>query len=368
MVWLQCTIGVLAGFVCAQFQCVAAFASYGACELPTVGSIISKVAHVLHTTALLRGGLLPLQPLYQALRGGVLVKTPPLRSSPALEEFLRREQLPDSYRVDATRWFQPLAASILPRCQQTPGPLILGVQGAQGTGKSTLAALLALLLQRQGLAVAQLSLDDFYLRPVERRRQQHPLLATRGVPGTHDTHLAMATLDALCQARQGQQLALPRFDKARDDRQPQSDWPVLTGPLDVVIFEGWCLGAQPQSEADLLTPINALEREQDPNGVWRRYVNQQLAGDYQELFARLHMLVVLQAPSFDCVYRWRGLQEQKLRALGSGNRVMDSEQLRHFIAHYERLTRHCLATLPALAQHVYYLDPDHRVVKETVTS
>ncbi len=293
---------------------------------------------------------------------------PQAQPTVALQEFLAREQLPDSYALDALRWFQPLADQIFVRQQQQSEPLIVGVQGAQGTGKSTLAALLAMLLQQHhGLVVAQLSLDDFYLDRGQRRQlaeEVHPLLATRGVPGTHDTALAMATLDALCQAGIGQQVPLPRFDKANDDRRPGPQWPALEGPVDVIIFEGWCLGAGPQAESVLASPINSLERERDASGDWRRYVNRQLAGAYRALFARLDLLVVLQAPSFDCVYRWRGLQEQKLAAQGHGSRVMDSAQLQDFIAHYERLTRHCLDTLPALAQHVYQLDDDHRVLAE----
>ncbi len=289
----------------------------------------------------------------------------------ALQEFLAREQLPDSYAIDAQRWFQPLAEQILLRQKQQTNPFIVGVQGAQGTGKSTLAALLAMLLQQQhGLVVAQLSLDDFYLGHDQRQQlasEVHPLLATRGVPGTHDTTLAMLTLDALCQAGTGQQVPLPRFDKANDDRRPRAQWPALEGPVDVIILEGWCLGAGPQSESALAQPVNSLERERDASGDWRRYVNQQLAAAYRGLFARLDMLVVLQAPSFDCVYRWRGLQEQKLAAQGPGKRVMDSAQLQDFIAHYERLTRHCLESLPALAQHVYQLDDDHRVLAETAS-
>ena len=293
---------------------------------------------------------------------------PQPRLTAALREFLAREQLPDSYAVDALRWFQPLADRIFDRQQEQSGPLIVGVQGAQGTGKSTLAALLAMLLrQRHGLVVAQLSLDDFYLDRGQRRQlaeEVHPLLATRGVPGTHDTALAMATLDALCQAGIGQQVPLPRFDKANDDRRPGPQWPTLEGPVDVIILEGWCLGAGPQADSALASPINSLERERDASGDWRRYVNRQLADAYRTLFARLDLLVVLQAPSFDCVYHWRGLQEQKLAAQGLGNRVMDSAQLQDFIAHYERLTRHCLDTLPAIAQHVFQLDDNHRVLAE----
>lgn len=300
-----------------------------------------------------------------------MANSPEPRLTAALQEFLAREQLPDSYAIDARRWFQPLAEQLLVLQQRHSGTLIVGVQGAQGTGKSTLAALLAMLLQQHGQTVAQLSLDDFYLGRSQRQQlaaDVHPLLATRGVPGTHDVDLAMATMDALCQADNGQQVALPRFDKANDDRRPVRQWPSLQAPVDVIILEGWCLGAGPQAEPALAQPINRLERERDANGDWRRFVNQQLAGSYRALFARLDFLVVLQAPSFDCVYRWRGLQEQKLAAQGGGSRLMDRAQLEEFIAHYERLTRLCLDTLPALAQRVYQLDDDHRVLAETSQS
>lgn len=285
-----------------------------------------------------------------------------------LQRFLQQQQLPAQYLEAIDGWYRPLASEIARLRQQCQRPLVLGVQGAQGTGKSTLAELLAVLLgSEHNLSVACLSLDDFYLSRADRQRLAediHPLLATRGVPGTHNVELALATIDALRGANDGASVALPRFDKAIDDCCDREQWPIVTAPVDVVVLEGWCLGVPPQSAAELQPAINSLESELDADGSWRRYVNQQLAGSYQQLFAGIDFLVVLQAPSFGCVYRWRGLQEQKLAARCDGSKIMDSQQLQHFIAHYERLTRHCLECLPALAQRVYQLDENHQLVAE----
>jgi D-glycerate 3-kinase len=155
---------------------------------------------------------------------------------------------------------------------------------------------------------------------------------------------------------------VPAFDKARDDRLPRSAWRSVPGRQRVVILEGWCVGARPQSPADIAVPINALERDEDAEGTWRRYVNSALAGRYRPLFDRLSPLVLLAAPSFDVVRAWRGEQEHKLRARiaregGDGSRLMDEAQLLRFISHYERVTRHVLAEMPARADHLINLDP-----------
>ena len=237
----------------------------------------------------------------------------------------------------------------------------MGLSGAQGSGKSTLAAELQRLLQRRGLSCVALSLDDFYLTHEQRStlaRRVHPLLQTRGVPGTHDVALALEVLGAL--QRSGE-VALPSFDKARDDRRPLAEWRRLHAPLKIVLFEGWCLGAPPQLEAELAQPINALERDEDADGEWRRGVNVALAGEYQSLFARLDELVFLAAPDFEVVQRWRLEQENELRRLaaeqgGDRSRMMDDAALVRFVSHYERLTRHMLECMPARANTVLRLD------------
>jgi D-glycerate 3-kinase len=245
-------------------------------------------------------------------------------------------------------------------------PLVVGICGPQGSGKSTLTEGLAPLLEARGLRTAVLSLDDLYLTRAERlalAADVHPLLATRGVPGTHDVALGLATLDAL--AGSGP-VALPRFDKAADDRAPVADWPVLQAPADVVLLEGWCVGARPRSAAALTTPVNALERDEDPDGTWRAFANTALAGPYAELFGRLDRLVLLLAPDFAVVRTWRGEQEARLRErLDDPGLTMDDAALDRFVAHYEPLTRWIAEDLPATADITVRLDAARRVISVT---
>lgn len=288
-----------------------------------------------------------------------------------LNHFVAEQALPETYAGDARQWFLPLLGELTEKCRQKRArhnePLLLGINGAQGTGKSTLAALLCKLLRADDLIVAELSIDDFYLSKAKRQelaQEVHPLFASRGVPGTHDTALLKETLAALRKATKSDQISLPRFDKAQDDCCPESLWPTLRGPVDIIILEGWFIGLQPQSAELLQAPVNALESEEDPDSRWRVRVNDALGGDFQDVFAGLDDLIMLRAPSFDQVYEWRQVQEDKLRQRSAGNApgLMDSNELRRFIQHFERLTRHCLATLPVRADRVYELDPLHRVV------
>ncbi|KQN89749.1 kinase [Sphingomonas sp. Leaf67] len=241
------------------------------------------------------------------------------------------------------------------------GPLILGLCGAQGSGKSTLAAGLADRLSAEGWRVAILSLDDLYLGGAARdalARTIHPLLRTRGVPLTHDVAHGIAVIDAI---RAGDSVALPRFDKARDEPEPAACWPIAPANLDLLIFEGWCVGARPQGPAALAEPVNALDRDEDPQGRWRRAVDTALAGDYAALFARIERLVLLAAPGFEVVTDWRAEQEDTLRRrLITQSRptdgLMDRAAIGRFVAHYERLTRWILHEMPARADLILPLD------------
>ncbi|WP_010544058.1 hypothetical protein [Sphingomonas elodea] len=230
--------------------------------------------------------------------------------------------------------------------------MVLGLCGAQGSGKSTLAAAVA----RAVPGTLVLSLDNLYRTRAERSdlaATVHPLFATRGVPGTHDVDLGIATLDAL---RAGEPVRLPRFDKAIDDRAAPADQVAVRAPR-LVLFEGWCVGARPIDEAELVAPVNPLERDEDGQGAWRRAWNAALGGPYQALFARIDRLVLLEAPGWDAVLQWRREQEHALRASGaSGPGVMDDAAVARFIQHYERLTRHILAEMPGRADLVLPLD------------
>ncbi|WP_370631681.1 kinase [Novosphingobium sp. FKTRR1] len=257
--------------------------------------------------------------------------------------------------------------------------LVIGIAGAQGSGKSTLAGAVAARLNAQGTATAALSLDDLYLTRSERLElaaREHPLLATRGVPGTHDAALGLATIAAL---ERGEAVPLPRFDKARDDRRPADDWPLAHPRTQVLLFEGWCIGARPQTPSELALPANKLEADEDRDGRWRGYANAALAGDYARLFARIDRLVLLAAPGFEVVARWRGEQEAALRAAsvsaaptasdtdGSAETrgLLDAAQLRRFIAHYERITRAMLAEMPSRADLLIRLGANREVLAIT---
>lgn len=264
--------------------------------------------------------------------------------------------------------YAPLAERLAQRLPGMDEPPVLGINGAQGTGKSTAADVLAKLLERRGFQVCCLSIDDLYLTRAERQRLAeavHPLLQTRGVPGTHDLALGRELLAALKSAGPSARTAIPRFDKARDDRKPPQEWDVWPGRPDLIVFEGWCVGARPDSEASLSEPVNELESREDPDGRWRRYAHTQL-GDYQALFEMLDYLVMLKAPSFDQVYQWRSEQEAALAAHLAAQGVdapnlMSTSDLKRFIQHYERMTRWILQEMPERADLLLELNAAHRV-------
>lgn len=279
--------------------------------------------------------------------------------------FMAGAGLPASFADLAARLHVPLAAYIAGAAAGRQGPLVVGLCGPQGSGKSTLTALVARLLRSGGLRTADLSLDDLYLTHAERARlgqTVHPLLRTRRAPGTHDIALGLGVLDDL--ARAGPAL-IPRFDKAADDRTPAADRERFDGPADVILLEGWCLGARPQPDAALLAPVNALERDEDPAGVWRRYANAALAGPYRALFDRIDLLIVMAAPDFPTVRLWRGQQEQRLRdSLAARGRdparAMDDAALDRFVAHYQRLTGWIAQDLPPRADIAIRLDANRQ--------
>ena len=248
------------------------------------------------------------------------------------------------------------------RIARSRRPYILGLSGLQGSGKSTLARVMKAQARARGWATEVLSLDDFYYARSEREalaRDVYPLLRTRGVPGTHEIELLMSVLAAMPQASERLAVTHPRFDKGRDTRLPPSRWPHISKRPKLVIVEGWALGIRPQPLSALAQPINELERAEDPDAEWRRWVNKQLRG-YQPLWRKFDALIVLQAPSWEIVRHWRGEQEQDLVARHAPL-AMDASTMKRFLMHFERLSRHALATLPALADTVVEYDDERRV-------
>jgi D-glycerate 3-kinase len=285
--------------------------------------------------------------------------------------FADRHQLPRSYLDYAQKWFAPLASRVALHHDGAGAGIVVGVNGSQGSGKTTVCDYLReRLIHWHGKRVISLSLDDFYLTREQRSRlavEVHPLLATRGVPGTHDMGLLATTLEALLVNAVEPVVTVPRFDKALDDRKPQEAWEQVSAPVDVVLLEGWCLGVRAESEETLIQPVNELERLEDSESRWRSYVNEVTRREFEPLYDRIDRWVMLCAPSFDCVFRWRREQEHKL-ARGRGEAVsghiMSDEQLTRFIQFYERITRRCLDDLPPRVHDLYRLDAERRVTGE----
>lgn len=278
---------------------------------------------------------------------------------------LQRLQLPESLIPLLAQLYLPLAGWLATQVRKDR-PLLVGINGAQGSGKSTLCQILKFLLQSGfTLESCVLSIDDLYLTHAERQQlaqQVHPLLATRGVPGTHDVALGLDLFDRLMAATASASTPVPRFDKACDDRSPLGEWDQVQGRPDLILFEGWCVGARPQPEQDLPEPANDLERQEDADGSWRSYVNRQLAGPYRVLFERLDLLLMLQIPDWQQVFLWRRKQEQQLIARNpDAARTMDDADLFRFVMHYERLTRHQLAEMPQRADLVLKLNRDQEI-------
>lgn len=292
---------------------------------------------------------------------------PTLQAKPEniLKQIQQDEQLPDQWLKDALVWITQLASHLQKLHEQQHRPLCIGINGAQGSGKTTLSlALNKLITETYGLRCQTLSIDDFYLSRSEREilaKHIHPLLQTRGVPGTHNCDTAIHVIQQL---KQGKSCLVPQFDKATDNPLPVNEWQTSVSQADFILLEGWCVGIPPQDESELDTPVNKLEQTEDSKGEWRHHVQQQLAGPYQALFAELDFLVFLQAPGFQCVYQWRLEQEEKLAKRTqhqAQSAIMNETQIERFIAHYQRLTEHALTRLPSIANIIIPLDQHHRM-------
>ncbi len=261
----------------------------------------------------------------------------------------------------------PVACWVAQQKLALGGVPVFGIHGGQGSGKSTLSLALSKLLKAAlGWNTVIVSIDDLYLPHADRQQLStdvHPLLATRGVPGTHDATLGMKIFQQLKQLEPGASMMIPAFDKASDDRLPESQWHNCHGPVDLILFEGWCVGCTPESAQQLEQPINELESSEDANGQWRQWVNQQLSGQYAEWFAMLDRLIMLKVPGMNSVLEWRGQQEVENRrnAKGEADRSFNQAGLIRFIQHYQRLTENALRELPAAADLVLELNSAHAV-------
>lgn len=283
-----------------------------------------------------------------------------------ISEFIKQHKLPEEFKLTVKDYYKPLADKIISQFNRGNSSYFVGINGCQGSGKSTLTDFIAeYLVSQYQINVAVMSLDDFYLPRAERKqlaKDVHPLLATRGVPGTHNIEALKDTLTKLKNRETG--FAIPRFNKATDNPFPESEWTQITQPVDIILLEGWCWGVQPQTDEQLQAPINELEMQHDAKGIWRTYVNEQLKANYVPLYKEMDFWLTLQAPSFDCVYKWRLEQEQKLEARNVGlsnSKIMTPTEILNFTQYFQRLSVQGCCTIANSADVTFHLDYERKI-------
>jgi len=246
-------------------------------------------------------------------------------------------------------------------------PYFVGLAGGQGTGKTTISSLIRIILTKYfKLNVFRISIDDFYKTRKERinlSKRVHPMLLTRGVPGTHDIDM-MLNFFRKSKSKKFKRLKLPTFNKAIDDRFSKKRWYDLKKRPDVIIFEGWCVGAKAEKNINLKKTINSMEKAKDQKLIWRKYVNDQLKTKYKNLYSQLNCLIYLKAKNFSLLQKWRLKQERKLRLKSEKNsntKIMSKEDVLSFMQTYQRITQNMFKNTPKYASIIFNLNNNHQI-------
>ena len=243
----------------------------------------------------------------------------------------------------------------------------VGLAGGQGTGKTTISSLIKIILTKHfKLKVFRISIDDFYKTRKERTnlsKRVHPMLLTRGVPGTHDINM-MLNFFRKAKSKNFKRIKLPTFNKAIDDRFSKKYWYDLRNKPDVIIFEGWCVGAKPEKNITLKKTINSIEKAKDQKQIWRKYVNQQLKSKYKNLYSQLNCLIYLKAKNFSLLQKWRLKQERKLWLKSKKNlnlKIMSRGDVINFMQTYQRITQNMFRYMPRYASIILNLNTNHQI-------
>ncbi len=275
------------------------------------------------------------------------------------DKFKNKEKMIKSFLIPVSFWIASKA--------NKSKPYFVGLAGGQGTGKTTVSSIIEIVLRKYfKLNIFKISIDDFYKTRKERislSKKTHPFLMTRGVPGTHDINI-MLNFFKKTKSKNFRSLKLPKFDKAIDDRCDKKLWYSIKKRPDVIIFEGWCVGARAENNNTLKKHINALERKEDKKLVWRKFVNQQLKLKYKKLYAQLDCLLFLKAGSFSLLQKWRLKQEKKLRLNNVGiknSKIMNKKDVIKFMQTYQRVTQNMLKYAPKYSSIILNLNRNHQI-------
>ena len=274
-------------------------------------------------------------------------------------KFKNKNKMLKSYLIPTSFW--------IVKKLNKKSPLIIGLAGGQGTGKTTIASILTLILQKYfNLKVFKISIDDFYKTRRDRKKlsqNKHPLLMIRGAPGTHD-HKIIYEFFKKVKNKNFNNLRLPKFDKSKDDRCNKKLWYKINSRPDVIILEGWCVGAKGQKNSELMKSINSSEKANDPNLVWRKYVNTQLKTHYKNLFQQIDEIIYLKANNFRILQKWRIKQEEVLRLKLKKKkklRIMSRNDIINFMQTYQRITQNMFKDAPKYASIIMKLNSNHQI-------
>jgi len=259
----------------------------------------------------------------------------------------------------------PISFWINNKCKKKGKTLILGLSGSQGSGKTTVTGILQIILKKffkKNIYI--ISIDDFYKTLRDRNRmsqQKHSLFKTRGVPGTHDINLIKNFFISV-KRKKFKKIKLPKFNKSIDDRSKKNYWHNINKRPEIIILEGWCVGAKPQIISSLRKPVNILERHEDKDLIWRKYANEKLKKEYKEVFAMIDYFIFMKVPNFKIVFKWRLLQENKLRKkLHYKKKIMTYSAIKRFIMFYQRITLQMMKDLSKSASIVLLLKKNHEI-------
>ena len=286
-------------------------------------------------------------------------------------KFLNKEKILGKSKAEKIKSLKkiyiPISFWIENKYKKKGETLILGFSGGQGSGKTTVTGILKIILKKffkRRIHVS--SIDNFYKTLEDRNKisnKIHPLLKTRGVPGTHDINLVKNFFNII-RKKKFKKIKLPKFDKSIDDRLKKKYWFNIKEKPEVVILEGWCVGAKPQTNLLLKKPINILEKYEDKDLTWRRYVNQKLKTEYKKIFAMIDYFIFMKIPNFNKVFKWRLIQERKLRKRShKAKKILLYNEIKRFIMFYERITLQMLKVMPKIASIVLSLNNEHQINK-----
>ena len=286
-------------------------------------------------------------------------------------KFLKKENINkksmSSKIYNLKKIYIPIAFWINEKYKKKEKTLFIGFAGSQGSGKTTITSILKIILKiffKREIHVS--SIDDFYKTFKDRKkmsRQIHPLFETRGVPGTHDINM-IKNFFIRIKKKKFKKFYLPKFDKSIDDRMEKKYWYNIKKKPEIIILEGWCVGAKPQLESLIKKPINIVEKHEDNNSIWRNYANEKLKKEYKNLFGMIDHFIYMKIPNFDIVFKWRFLQEDKLKKkINSNKKTMSYKEIKRFIMFYERITLQMMKDLSKSASVTMFLKKNHQIKK-----